>query len=137
MATTMTIGYSGGLASRLKSYKAPKFVILWSCLACIGITIAVGFTWGGWVTSADAAATADRAAIGGQTKLAADICVDRFTTGPDAVAQTAQLRTTATWERSDFMRRGGWLTLPGRTDPVAGAADLCVQRILGVAPSHN
>jgi hypothetical protein len=137
MATTWELGNSSGLVNRAKSYRVPKLVVLWSCAACIVATVAIGFTWGGWVTNTTAAAMADRAAIAGQAKLAAAICVDRFVTGPDASAQTARLKAAETWQRGDFIRQAGWLTLPGRTEPVAGAADLCVQTILASAGSSD
>ena len=130
MATTWSFGNSSGIVARAKSYKAPKSVIALACVACIAATVAIGFTWGGWVTGRSAAAMADQAAIRGQANLAAAICVDRFITGPDAKAQTALLVSAEFWRRSDLIRQGGWLVLPGRTDPVAGAAELCVQQIL-------
>jgi len=136
MATTLEFGDPVGIAKRTGYYKAPKFVVLWSCAACVAATIAIGFTWGGWVTGAKAMAMSDRAEISGQAKLAAAICADRFITGPDARAQTALLRSAETWQRGDLVRQGGWLTLPGRTDPVVGAANLCVQQILNASSSN-
>jgi hypothetical protein len=44
---------------------------------------------------------------------------------------------TETYRRADALVQGGWLTLPGRKDPVAGAADLCVQQIASTAPFDN
>jgi hypothetical protein len=137
MATTMSFGYSDGIVHRARTYKASKSIVAVTCAACIAATVALGFTWGGWVTSTAAAAMADRAVVGGEANLAADICVDRFITGRDAVAQTARLKSTETWARGDFMRQGGWLALPGRTNPVAGAADLCIQKILGITVSSD
>jgi hypothetical protein len=29
--------------------------------------------------------------------------------------------------------KSGWLTMPGSADPVAGAAEICVQKLMSVA----
>ena len=130
MSATPRLAHSTGFIKGVRAYKAPKAVLVWSCIASIVVTIAVGFVWGGWVTGGAATEMADRASLNGQAQLAASICVDRFVTGSDAKAQTASLASAESWRRSDLLRQGGWLTLPGRHDPVPGAADLCVQRIL-------
>jgi hypothetical protein len=137
MTTTLEFGNTNSLVMRARSYRAPKSVVVWSCAACVVATVVIGFTWGGWVTNTTAAAMADRAAIAGQAKLAASICVDRFITSPDAGAQAARLKAAETWQRGDFIRQAGWLALPGRTEPVAGAADLCVQTILASVGSSD
>jgi predicted RNA polymerase sigma factor len=130
MAATFAFGNSDRILKGATPYKVPKSIVVLACVACIAATVAVGFTWGGWVTSSKASAMVDRAVVSGQAQLAAAICVDRFTTGPKAKAQTALLKATEPWRRNDFMRQGGWLALPGRVEPVSGAAGLCVQQIL-------
>ena len=34
------------------------------------------------------------------------------------------------YQRGDMLVKSGWLTLPGSTDPVAGAVDICVQKLM-------
>ena len=76
---------------------------------------------------------AGRAAADARTRLAATICADRFITSPHAQEQTALLRTVEDWQRVDYLRRGGWLTLPGLSEPIAGSGALCVQQILNAS----
>jgi hypothetical protein len=93
------------------------------------VVIVLGFTWGGWVTSGTAA---DRAATASQqatAKLAADICAHRFLAAPDAAAQLAALQKQSTYERSDFIEKGGWVTFADAKSPVADAGSLCANEL--------
>ncbi len=137
MAGPMNIVGGSILPKRRRSSRIPKAMIVLACIVGVMTTIAVGFTWGGWVTSTKAAGMASQASSTGQAKLAATICADRFMTASNAGTQTALLQWTETAQRGDFIRQGGWLTLPGMSEPVAGAADLCVRNILSVASSVN
>ncbi len=137
MATAASTVTTPGILQRLGEYKPSKTALFWACTACIVATVAIGFTWGGWVTGKSARTMGDKAASGAEASLAAAICADRFMTGTDARAQTALLMKTESYQRGDFLVRGGWLTLPGRKDPVGGAADLCAQQIVSTVPSDN
>jgi hypothetical protein len=120
---------SKGLAERFENYRAPKAAIGWCCVLSVIATIAVGFTWGGWMTSGSATALANTAADGAQAKLAAAICTAQFNRNPDASVQLAALTKLDHWDRADFIKKGGWASLPGMKDPVTGAADLCAQQL--------
>jgi hypothetical protein len=99
-------------------------------MGCIVVTMLIGFTWGGWVTGGTAAEMAETAASGARAELAAKICVNRFVNGADAVGQLASLKKSDSWQRDDFIEKGGWATLPGMKEPVAGAADICAQKLM-------
>jgi len=120
---------SKGWVERYATYRASKAVLVWCCILSAIATIVVGFTWGGWVTSGGAAAMADSAAAGAQAKLAAMVCTAQFNRGSDAAVQLAALNKLDHWDRADFLRKGGWVSLPGITDPVSGAADLCAEQL--------
>jgi hypothetical protein len=118
------------IGSRWGSYRPSKAIWFWSCAGCIAATMMVGFNWGGWVTGATATRMASDAARGAQATLASANCVSRFSQGPDAVTQLAALKKAATYERGDLIKRGGWATMPGSTEPVPGAADICAQQLI-------
>ena len=118
------------IGSRWESYRPSKAIWLWSCAACIVATIAVGFAWGGWVTGGTATRMASDAADGAQARLVSASCVIRFNQGPDAVTQLAALKKANSYERGDMIKKGGWVTMPGGTDPVVGAADICARKLL-------
>src|SRR5690348_17146978 len=120
MANTLSLG------RRWAAYRPTKGVWFWSSAGCVVATIVVGFAWGGWVTGGTATRMASDAADGARAQLAAMTCVTRFNHGPDATAQLAALKSAETYQRGDIIAKGGWATMPGSTDPVAGAANICV-----------
>jgi hypothetical protein len=57
------------------------------------------------------------------------VCVQRFLDASDSRAQLASLKKTNSWQRDDFIEKGGWATWPGLDRPVATSADLCAERL--------
>jgi hypothetical protein len=96
--------------------------------------VATMITWGGWVTGSTAERMATEGATAARVDLAAVICVTRFENGPDAVVNLASLKASDSWSRNDFIEKGGWATLAGTEKPIAGAASLCVQRLMDAKP---
>jgi hypothetical protein len=71
------------------------------------------------------------AAAGANSQMAAADCIVRFKNGPDATAQLAALKKAdSSYERGILIQKGGWATMPGSKDPVAGAADICAQSLM-------
>jgi hypothetical protein len=105
----------------------------WSCVVCVIATMIVGFAWGGWVTSSTAANMASKAADGANAKLAATVCAANFGRDPNAAVQLAALTKLDSWDRADFIKKGGWDALPGVKEPVAGSADLCAKQLTDAA----
>jgi hypothetical protein len=119
-----------GFAQRLENYRPSKAALGWCCVLSVIATMIVGFSWGGWTTSGTALAMADKAADGARATLAAEICTAQFNRNPDAAAQLTALNKLENWDRSDFIRKGGWANLPGLKEPVSGSADLCAQQLV-------
>ena len=115
---------------RWEAYRPTKGAWLWTSAGCVVATIVVGFAWGGWVTGGTATRMASDAADGARAQLAATVCVAAFNRGPDAVAQLAALKKASSYQRGDMIVKGGWVTIPGSVDPVAGAADICVEKLI-------
>ena len=111
-------------------YRPSKTATFWACVACVIATIVIGFTWGGWVTGGTAKAMAENAATSAKAELVASVCVDRFLAAADAKANLATLKDTSSWERDDYLEKGGWLSITKGKQPVDGAADLCVDRLI-------
>jgi hypothetical protein len=118
------------LSRRWEAYRPTKGIWLWTGAGCIVATIVVGFAWGGWVTGGTATSMASDAADGARAQLAAMVCVAGFNHGPDAVAQLAELKKASDYQRGDMLVKSGWLTMPGSTDPVRGAANICAQKLM-------
>lgn len=123
------------LFRRWEDYRASKTVVFWCCAGCAVATVIVGFAWGGWVTGGNAGLMATQAATEARAELAATICVERFTKGPDATAKLASLKGIEdSWKQDKFIEEGGWVTLPGTVNPIDGAAALCARQLIDAKP---
>lgn len=123
--------------ARWGEYRPSKALWFWSCVVCVVATIIVGFAWGGWVTNGTATAMAAQAAQHAKAQLAAAYCVSRFDAAPDASAKLATLKSTDSWQRGDFIQKGGWSTMPWVKSQIDGAADLCAQKLISASASQN
>lgn len=121
------------LGQRWAVYRPSKALWFWSCVGCAVAAVIVGFTWGGWVTGGTAAKMAQDAASSSQDQLAAAFCAYRVEHSPDAAAQLAALKKTESWDRDNFIRNGGWVTLPGVKNPISGAAGACVDKLMSAS----
>ena len=119
-----------GLMQRFEDYQPSKRALGWSCALCAVATMIVGFSWGGWVTGGTAAEMARKVADGASANLAATFCVAQFKSDPAHAVQLASLTKLDSWDRTSFITKGGWATLPGMKEPVSGAADLCAQQLM-------
>ena len=111
------------------AYRPSKKLWFWSTAACMAAVVVLGFTWGGWVTSGTAADRASAAADQATAKLAAAICEYRFLNAPNAASQLAAFDKQDTYDRGDFLKKGGWATVDGGKSPVAGAASICANEL--------
>jgi hypothetical protein len=125
------------LTARWSDYRPSKAVWFWSCVICIAATMIVGFGWIGWVTKGTATAMADQAALQAKVNLAAAYCVSRFDAAPDASTQLAALKSKESWERSDFIEKGGWSNMSWMKTQVDGAADLCAKKLISASAPQN
>ena len=121
---------NNSLSRRWAAYRPSKAGWFWSCVGASVATIIVGFAWGGWATGGTATRMAADAAHDARAQLAAASCVVRFNQGPEASPQLAALKNAQSYQRSDMLAKNGWVTIAGDNDPVAGAADICAQKLL-------
>ena len=108
---------------------------LWGAAAGAIALAFVGFNWGGWVTGGTAeklsGARADEAVVAALTP----ICVAQFQKSAKAPASLAVLKETKTWEQGDYVRNGGWATMPGSTaEPKRDVATACAEALNKLAP---
>lgn len=122
---------------RWDEYRPSKAIWFWSCVVCLIAPIVIGFTWGGWVTAGSASRMQTQAGEEARAELAATYCVSKFERASDEAAQLAALKKTESWQRDDFLDKGGWTRLPGLQKPVNGAAELCAQQLLTTTLGPN
>lgn len=120
------------LSQRWQEYRPSKAVWFWSCVACIVLTMIVGFTAGGWVTGGTARSMAAQAEQDARETLVASICVDRFLGAPNAQSKLTELKDTSSWQRDDFIVDGGWSKIVALNEQIPGAADVCAERLVAM-----
>lgn len=103
-----------------------KAIVFWACAGSVAVTIAVGFTWGGWVTGGTAQQIGDEA----RAELAAVVCVENFLATRNANAQLAELKDLRSpFQQRQFVEAGGWAIMPNMDSATRRAADLCAQTL--------
>ena len=103
--------------------------MVWTAIGAAGLSLIIGFSWGGWVTGGSAQTMAEQASDDAREQLVATICVDKFVSAPNAAENLAQLKEASSYQRDDFIEDGGWSTIAALTEQVSGAADLCAERL--------
>jgi hypothetical protein len=107
---------------------------LWGAAAgAIALSI-TGFTWGGWVSAGTAEKMAVARADSAAVAALVPICVTQFQAGPRAKASLAALQSTQSWEQADYVRNGGWATMPGsKEEPSREVAAACAAALTKVS----
>ena len=104
---------------------------LWGAAAGALALAIVGFTWGGWVSGASAERMASTRADAATVAALTPICVTQFRSGAKAKASLAALKDTKSWEQADYIRNGGWATIPGGTgEPSREVAAACAEALM-------
>ena len=119
---------------RWRDYRPSKTTVAWSCIIYGVAIVAIGFTWGGWVTEGTANNMARKAESQGRIDLAASICVSRFMNGQNVKADLLKLKNASSWDRADLLKKDGWVMLPGQATAVEGAGDACAEQLVKMEP---
>jgi alpha/beta superfamily hydrolase len=95
------------------------------------VTMIVGFNWGGWTLGSTVEKVAKERAGSAVVAALAPICVDKFRQAADAPANLNELnKINYDWDRSTFVEKGGWATMPGAASADTAVAQACA-RMLG------
>lgn len=122
------------LGRRWSDFRPTKTVVFWSCLASMIVTMVIGFTWGGWVTGGTALKMSEAYGEDAVAKRLAPMCVVRFNEDPKKVEKLKELTTLNAWEKSDFVKKQGWATMPGEKEPESRVAEECGKLLTATAP---
>lgn len=95
------------------SFRPSKILWLWSLVGASVLTMIVGFTWGGWTTSASVREMKMVAARDARADLVADICVHDFISASNAEQNLQALKATSSWERENFIKEEAGQRSPG------------------------
>lgn len=90
----------------------------------------IGFHWGDWSTSSTAEKMASDRVEAAVVKVTIPICTKSFLAQPGAAKKLEELRAIdSTWQKHEFMEKGGWATIPGSENPVPGLANACADEL--------
>ena len=118
------------LGQRWSAARPTKTIVFWSWVASIVVTMIIGFTWGGWVTGGTARKMADVVGEDAVVKRLAPMCVLQFRQDVKKDQKLKGLKETGTWEKTEFVKKQGWATMPGEREPDGKVADECVKLLL-------
>jgi hypothetical protein len=107
-----------------------KTAVFWSWIASIILTMIIGFAWGGWVTGGTAKSLAEKMAEDAVVKRLVPMCVVQFKQAPGKDQKLKELEKTDTWQRSEYVEKQGWATMPGEEKPDSRVASECVALLM-------
>ncbi|WP_434713547.1 hypothetical protein NMA58_24780 (plasmid) [Rhizobium sp. YTUHZ045] len=111
-------------------YRPSKTLWAWSIVGASALTMALGFTWGGWTTSGRATVMTANAVRDAKADLVAEICVHNFITANNAQENLKALQAKSSWQREDFIDEGGWAKIAGIEGTITDAADACADELV-------
>lgn len=104
--------------------------IFWSACGGAATLAFVGFVFGGWVTGGKAAEMAKQQSEKAVIGALAPICVDKFRHAKNVDENMGKLNAISyTWEKGEYVSKGGWATLPGNVEPFSGVAQACAEML--------
>ena len=98
---------------------------VWSLIFGAVIAMIIGFAWGGWSTAATTQKISDEAVLASQ----AAICVAQFMKQPNHEEKLKQLADVSTYQRANFIEKGGWDIMPGQEKADYGVSRSCADGI--------
>ena len=107
-----------------------KTAVFWSWIASIVLTMIIGFAWGGWVTGGTARSMAEKMTEDAVVKRLAPMCVVQFKQAPGKDQKLKELEKTDSWQRSEYVEKQGWATMPGEEKPDSKVASECVRLLM-------
>src|SRR5580704_14235246 len=92
-------------------------------------SVAIGFSWGGWMTSRSANTLAAEHAENAVVAALTPICVAKFLQAGDANLVTLQ-KISSNWEQGQYVEKGGWATRPGARTPDYLLGRACADKLI-------
>jgi hypothetical protein len=107
---------------------------LWGVVIGSVVTMIVGFSWGGWTTSATANQAAINRADAAVTAALVPICLAQEKVDGVKDKKVGQLKAmTSSYEQTEFVMKTGWATFPGNEEPNRAVAEACAAALLKTA----
>jgi hypothetical protein len=94
---------------------------VWGLICGAVITIIIGFALGGWTTAATTQKMSEEAVLASH----AAICVAQFMKQPNHEEKLKELGELSSYQRADFIEKGGWDKMPGQEKADYGVSRAC------------
>ncbi len=94
---------------------------VWGIICGAIISMIIGFGWGGWSTAATTQKISEEAVLASQ----AAICVAQFMKEPNHEEKLKELGEVSSYQRADFIEKGGWDKMPGQEKADSGVSRAC------------
>lgn len=104
-----------------KDMKAKITFGLWGLVIGAAISMIIGFSWGGWITSANAKNMTGEAVLSSQ----AAICVAQFIKEPNSKEKLKEFEKADYSARTKFIEAGGWAIIPGQKEVSYDVVSAC------------
>ena len=97
----------------------------WGLVLGAVIAMIIGFSWGGWTTAGTTKTMNDQAVLASH----AAICVAQFMKDPNHEEKLKELSEVSSYQRSNFIEKGGWDKMPGQEKAGWGVSRACADGI--------
>ena len=131
----MQESHTKSLGQKWSDARPSKTIVFWACLASMVATMIVGFTWGGWVTGGTAVRMAEAFGEDAVAKRLAPMCVVHFNADPKKAEKLKELTALSAWEKSEYVKKQGWATMPGEQEPGSKVAEECGKLLTASKPA--
>jgi len=99
-------------------------------VASVVLTMIVGFTWGGWVRGATALSMGKAMAEEAVVNRLAPICVVQVAQDPAKDEKLKIMSDLHAYERSSYVQKQGWASMPGEKEPDGKVAEACARLLI-------
>jgi len=128
---TLSIVWLKGQAMKISPNVKPA---LWGAVGGAIAAMIVGFAWGGWVTGGTAEKMAVTQSGIAVVEALVPVCVALSVSDPAGPAKLEQLAALkASYERTEFVMKAGWATMPTAKEPNRRLAEACAELIAKAA----
>ena len=98
---------------------------VWGLICGAVVAMILGFVWGGWTTAATAQGMSQKAVVASQSA----ICVAQFVKQPGHEKKLKEFDEISTWQRAEYIEKGGWDKMPGQEKADSDVARACADGI--------
>ena len=89
------------------------------------VAMVIGFSWGGWSTAGATQKISENAVLTSQ----AAICVAQFVQEPNSNEKLKEFEKIESYQRYEFIEKGGWDKMPGQKEAGNGVARACAEKL--------